>query len=684
MKTFYRIVLLLFLVFPALTAKPALASIEKQDLPRPEFTPVKCEFELPANLVEGKDVHCGTLTVPLKYSDPGGEQLKLAVATIRSIKASPEPDPLIMEQGGPGGSTIDIFLRQFSTDNRLRSNRDVILLEQRGTLYSTPNLMCPEIDQLTLDTLDKDLTQEEAAKLNLQAITSCHDRLVADGIDLSAFDSLENARDLESLRLAMGYDEINLYGVSYGTLLALHYMKLFPDNLRSVILDGVLPPQVNYLYHTTSTIDQSLKRLFAACQADAYCQGDFPDLEGTLFNLVDQFNQHPATFPMTDPDSGKTYQVVLDGDSFLNGIAQMMYSTSIIPAIPRMIVDARDGEFDFFSRIMSMIVFDRTVAYGMYYSVLCAEDADFTPDQQVLQGVDPTVAEVMQRGPQEFLESCKVWKVEALNSSVDQPVSSDVPTLLLSGAFDPVTPPEYAELVAQNLSRSFVVTFPNGGHGQAFEGECQDGIILDFLEDPTSAPDTSCIQEMGGPGFYTSKNVINAPFVINLITLDQDAIVKFIILCISACFLFTAVPILPLSALFNWLNRPRRTVSLAGDYEVSETVRIPYPARLNGWLAFTVGLLAALFLIALIVILVSMVANNDNRLMYGLAIEARPWLYLPPIIFILSLTWLLGLFQAWKSKAGSLTGRIYHTFLISSALAYLVILALWGLLFNIF
>lgn len=663
--------------FASITAGSSLPSLAS------EYRPSECEFELPPNLVEGRDVNCGYLSVPENYNDPEGEEISLAVAIINSLASTPEADPLFMEQGGPGGSTIDSFLQQFSINNRLRTNRDIVLLEQRGTLYSSPSLVCPEIDQMTLDTLEKDLTQEEAASLSLQATEACHDRLASLGVDLSAFDSLENAQDLDSLRQALGYEKINLYGVSYGSLLALQYLKMYPQSLRSLILDGVLPPQINFLLQTTSTIDQSLKNLFAACQADADCQHDYPELEKTFFELVDKFNETPATFSMTDPDSGITYQTVLDGDSFMNTIAQMLYGTSIIPALPRVIYDARAGEFGFLSRILTLIIFDRTLAYGMYYSVLCAEDADFTAEEQVLDGVDPSVIEVMERGPQDFLDTCKMWKVENLDSSVDLPVSSDVPVLLLSGAFDPVTPPEYAQAAAETLNNATLVTFPNGGHGQAFEGECQDQIILDFLENPQVPPDTSCVEGLGGPDFYTSRNVIDAPFVIDLINLEQFALTEFLILAISALFLFSALIIIPVSAIIRWLTKPRESDLLTDQVEVLPRRNSAFPSRLIGWLAFLVGLLASLFVVGLVATIILMVMDNDNRLLYGLVGEAKSWLILPPLILVLSLTWLVGLIQAWRLKAGSIASRIYHSFLIANSAIFLAVLWIWGLLFNI-
>ena len=208
------------------------------------FTPSACMFKLPVGIKDGDGIQCGYLTVPEEHADPNGPVLKLAVAIIKRKASAPSPDPFVMAQGGPGGSTIETYAQTLLSKPNFVSDRDIVLFDQRGTKYSTPNLYCTELDQLLADTVEKRLTKDEDEKLSLEALQACKTRLSGESIDLSAFNSLENAADIEDLRIALKYPQINLYGVSYGTLLALHYMQMYPKSLRSVILDGVVPPKL--------------------------------------------------------------------------------------------------------------------------------------------------------------------------------------------------------------------------------------------------------------------------------------------------------------------------------------------------------------------------------------------------------------------------------------------------------
>jgi pimeloyl-ACP methyl ester carboxylesterase len=327
------------------------------------FQPARCMFDLPIGAVEGEDVQCGYLTVPEEHINPDGPTIQLAVAIIKSKDLQPKPDPLVLAQGGPGGSTIDTYAPALLGNNNIRKDRDIILFDQRGTLYSKPALYCDEIDQITIDTLDQNLTIDESERLYREALSKCYDRLTGKGINPSAFDSIENAADIESLRQALGYPQINLYGVSYGTLLALHAMGMFPSSLRSVILDGVVPPQTNFLVNVAQTENRSFSRLFDTCKTDPACNRSFPELEKTFFEVVDRLNKQPAHIQLTDPQNGNVYDnVVLNGDSFLSGVFQFLYSGDLVKALPRIIYDAKEGDFDVFARIFSIFALDHTTS----------------------------------------------------------------------------------------------------------------------------------------------------------------------------------------------------------------------------------------------------------------------------------------------------------------------------------
>lgn len=490
--------LILLLTVSVIPFRSTLSPVAAQEGGSAVFEPAACMFEVPDGVVEGQDVECGYLTVPEFHAQPDGNTIRLAVVIIRSTSGSTET-PLVMAQGGPGGSTIDLFaelmLGNFGAG--VLAQRDVILFDQRGTLYSEPFLGCSEIYQATLDTLDDVLTDEEEVALYIQTSEACRERLVAEGVNLSAFNSVENAADVAALAATLGYDQINFYGVSYGTLLGFHLMRDHGDILRSVVLDAVVPTQINFIPNVAITADRSFDLLFETCANDPACATDFPDLEATFYALVDELDANPQPFTLKDDETGDTYDAILTGEAFIDAVFGFMYQTQFIPQMPRLIYEVKNGDYQRFSAWLAFFVFDDTNSDGMYASVLCAEDGDFTVSDFDVTGVEPVLAEAM-ISP-EFLDICALWDVTVLDSYVDVPVNSDVPVLLMSGDFDPITPPSYADAAAETLPNSYNLVFPLGGHGAFFE-TCGMQIALEFLNNPSAQPDTTCIDNDSAVG----------------------------------------------------------------------------------------------------------------------------------------------------------------------------------------
>jgi hypothetical protein len=438
--------------------------------------------------------------------------------------------------------------------------------------------------------------------------------------------------------------------------------------------------------------------LFQTCQQDEACNRQYPDLEKVFFEIVDQLNASPARVSMTDPETGAVYsEAAIDGDTFLTGIFQLLYVGDLIPLMPKMIYDAQDGNFDAFARILSILVFDRSMSYGMYYSVVCAEDADFTPSDHDLEGVRPIIAEIEQRTPQSLLDLCQSWNVEPLDSSVDQPVQSDIPTLVLSGGFDPITPPEYAADAASTLSKNYNYVFPTGGHGQMLSDDCADGMILSFLENPTHEPDSSCIDPQATPEFLTSATVIDMPVILKLLNLDPLAVLGFLTVCLSLLFLWSSVLVFPLA----WLiERSRRQAvpapieaaeNLAFNQEVTPSLTTPIQPRrtslllrMSSWFPVIASAVLSLFWLAFIVFLVIMITENDNRLFYGLAGEARPWFILVLIFLLATLLMIIAAILGWARQYGPIWRRLYYTLLTLAALTIAIVLAAWGMATAIF
>ena len=299
----------------------------------PSFEHIDCStvVALPAPF------QCGYLTVPVDHSHPDGETLRLMVAIYPAQGADIQPDPIIYLSGGPGGGSVDSAIRTMLTFNTFRG-RDVIFFDQRGTGFSEPDMKCPEYSDAFYANVDQPLTPDEQAALTLQAMRACHDRLVAEGINPMLFNSAASASDVDDLRVALGYDQVNLYGVSYGTRLALTVMRDHPDGIRSVILDSVYPPNVDGINYQTIDKAGIFDQLFDTCAADENCNQKYPDLRDVFYEVVDQFNANPVTVK----SNPYTYRV--DGFTLMNALFNSLYNNSLFPEVPHLIYQLRDGK----------------------------------------------------------------------------------------------------------------------------------------------------------------------------------------------------------------------------------------------------------------------------------------------------------------------------------------------------
>jgi pimeloyl-ACP methyl ester carboxylesterase len=483
-------------------------------MPTPEPTPepliafeaAPCPMTLPAGVVEGEQITCGYVTVPERRSQPSGKTIQLAVAVIHSIAADPAPDPLFMLAGGPGESALTSFVQILATPGMegFWAERDVVLVEQRGTRYSIPFLHCEEMSELKLDLLAENPGDEEKKARQLKAWAACRDRFVSEGVDLGAYNSAENAADIVAVADALGYDKLNLYGGSYGSLLAQHIMRDYPQRVRSAILDAVSPLQhePNLLYKAHST-DRALRLLFSQCQADRACNKAYPDLETVYFDLVDRLEAEPAALTIQNPETGETYDMLLTGERLIAETRNLLYVTALLPDLPGAIYDMAAGDYSLLELIQGQFLFSLNLADGLYNSVVCTELADFTVEQMAgAEGLYPEVAEAVEDLIDEvMLQPCQAWDVELMDEALTQSVAGDIPALLLSGEFDPTVPPQMAEVAAEKMTRAYVYAFPGMGHATLGRSECAQAMMLDFVADPWQAPDSGCLAEMPGLSF---------------------------------------------------------------------------------------------------------------------------------------------------------------------------------------
>ena len=448
------------------------------------FQVTYCPFPPGAGLVEGQNVRCGFLTVPEDWSHPHGPSIRLAVEIFKTPNSQSTPDPVLLLSGGPGAALLETLGPKFNAENLAYQlqNRDLILLDQRGVGYSQPSLRC--FDNETLHT--------------------CHDRLVKSGINLNAYTTQQNAADVHDLIHTLGYQQVNLRGVSYGTRLALTIMRLYPADLRSVVLDSVLPPQVISFPSIPPAAQRAFDVLFHRCAVDSHCNATYPNLKTVFFQLVTDLNHKPITFD-TITQTGNSLTEHFTGNDLVLWLRQSMYTTAFIPQLPAAIFHIRQHDYRLLSLIYGSNIND-TMSWGMFYSVMCNEDAPFTTQQALdlsVQGLPFQTQPALLNHTLSLFSVCQFWGMKPVPVLQKEPVRSTIPTLILQGEYDPATSPTNGTLAAQTLSKSYFFLFPGVGHGvlASRTGNCPNDIMNAFLENPAEKPDASCISNMHEPLF---------------------------------------------------------------------------------------------------------------------------------------------------------------------------------------
>lgn len=457
------------------------------------------------NFPDDRQVDCATLTVPENRSNPDTNLIELAVFIVRARFQDPRPDPLVYLTGGPGGTTSNIVGYFDYAFGWLGMDRDVILMDQRGTGRSEPSLACPAYGVANFEAYVGGYSLEEGAQHAADALLACHADFVAQGIDMNAYTSAENAADFEDLRLALGIEQWNLYGISYGTRLALTIMRDFPDGVRSAVIDSVVPVDGDLYLDTPTNGASALDRFFDLCASDAECSSTYPDLEDKFYTVVDRLNTEPLEVEVRRPSDGKYYPAVLNGDTLVGVMFFNMYSTNAIRSLPYMIQQAYDGFIGLLRQdfLPAYFAWDG-IATGMHYSVNCNEEIIFNTFDEIAaasDALDPRLQFFYDVDNYITWDICEGWGVATPNPIEDQPVVSEVPTLILVGELDPITPPVWGQLAAQTLPNSTYVEIPNAGHGVTFAFDCPKDLMRWFLDDPTVPLETSCLREIQAPTF---------------------------------------------------------------------------------------------------------------------------------------------------------------------------------------
>jgi len=439
-----------------------------------------------------EQVKCGKLQVPENYSHIDGEQININFVVLPAIDNSDNQTPLMFLAGGPGQAAAELAAGLRQVFYEVRKTRDLILVDQRGTGQSHP-LQCEE-------SLEQDIYAITPEELSAADIKTC---LASFSGDLSQYNSENAIRDFEAIRAELGYQKINIYGGSYGTRAGLVYMRLFPESLRSVVLDSVGPIEVPIgLFGQSSA--RSFNLLLENCKKELSCQQAYPDLEQEFQRLLARLTKAPARITIAHPRLGTPTEFVISSAKLLATIRMQLYSVATRSLVPLVIHQAYLGNYMPLAGLVAQTDGGQGIYLGLLFNIVCNEDfprispTDFEKDaNNNFGGYDSHFG---------FKMVCPMWPQYRPSDAFYQTVTADIPTLILSGNLDPVTPPSNGEYSAKSLPNNHHIVIENASHTVAMN-TCASDIINEFLItlEPKSL-DESCLEDIPKESFMTNLN----------------------------------------------------------------------------------------------------------------------------------------------------------------------------------
>ena len=637
--------------------------------PSPPFEPEFDHSACPLNLTVPGDVTltCGYVTVLENRATHSGKTIDLYVVRIEGKRRFLNRDPVIYLAGGPGGSATRA-VQYFIDDARvLYAERDLVLFDQRGIGGSKPRLECSEYRHAVAEMRHLDIRPDEELRRRVEALIDCRNTLSAEqDIDIDTYSSASTAADVVDIASAMGYESFNLYGSSYGTLLALTVMRDFPADIRSVVLDGVLPLQVNHFHSIYTNRAATLEELFRQCEADPECSRRYPNLEATFWRAVARFTAEPLTLRYYDRYTDDWFEEEFNGNFVVGLAVASLRSERWIPYVPFLISEIADGNLavvDGWARPVyetNLEPIDNSAAWA---SMTCYS---FGPSMD-----DDTLASDLRAFPRfadpkyPLLEPalCDEWQETPVDPIEDEPVVSDIPTLLLSGQFDPATPPRWADLAAQTLSNSYSFVLPMTGHGVGIHTPCGRTLIGKFLGSPGTNPVSPCTVESGtgfsdmylnrGPrAVYTWHfDAVNPP-----IPMDLETWLNRAHLYVTASVLI----LWPLLLLFTLIRRGHRSV-ISRQW----LARFVVAAALLATLGFTRWILD------------NGEATDDLVRNFGYFSSIRPWFIVPYLVWAATGLALYLTLRAWWERWWTILGRVHYTLAVLALAWWLERLIRW-------
>lgn len=444
-----------------------------------------------------QEVLCGSHVVFENRAAAEGRRIEIRFAVMPAVGEDPESDPLVVFAGGPGQAAMEMAPFVEQSFQQVRERRDIVLIDQRGMGRSHP-LDCemPE-DEMAV-------SPRALAERAREAVTAC---LEAWDADVTLYTQDLANEDIHEILLALDYSRVNLFGGSWGTRSALFYAHRYPEHVRSIVLDGALPPENAAPLHAAADGDRALRALFAACAGDAACHQAFPALEGDFRRVVERLGTGETEITFDDPVTGEPTAVVMTRDAFGGLLRGVLYSPELSRVVPYAVHRAAAGDFKALLGVSSYLATasEDVMTPGASLAIFCAEEIRRGPRPDAVEAaagdLETLIGTAMLDGLQ---NACGVWPETSVPAIYAEEAGSQAPALILSGEVDPITPPRWGEAMSRVLPRSLHVVAPNTGHNVAPVG-CAPELIADFVErGGFEGLDAECLEEIERPSFFVS------------------------------------------------------------------------------------------------------------------------------------------------------------------------------------
>lgn len=463
------ITIIIVVLIPANTSQAQNTNSKSGSTLKSNLNFKRCQIKLKAVEI---DAECATLTRPEDPNQPNGNTIDLFVAKLPSSSSTPQADAFTVIQGGPGGSSIDLAIGLRQALDFVREKRDVLIVDQRGTGRSNI-LQCDELDQ---DQLPTNFDREQTIKLTQECLNKLKDN------NLRFYTTSVAVQDLDAVRQAAGYKQLTIYGVSYGTRVAQHYLRRFPEHTRALIIDGVVDIGLNLAgaeiaRRSQDAFDGMVKR----CSETPSCFEQFGNIEQKFKQLRQRLVEQPVKLTIAHPLTGKKINHTVSESDLLAAVRFMPYATESTALLPLIISYAHSGDYSpLVTQSINLIEsLGGEFATGMHNSVMCAEDAPFVDPAAAAQTEGTYFGSDMLEG---IAAVCQVWPRGMIDADFQEAFDSEKPILILSGETDPVTPPANGSRAAAMFSNSKHLVMPSHGHGVIGRG-CVPFLIRDFVVD---------------------------------------------------------------------------------------------------------------------------------------------------------------------------------------------------------